>query len=233
MKIFKVLALYAATFALGANAAIIDNEGTLVGSFKDTNTGIVWMDFGINNQYTYNEVVSKLAEGEEYEGWRLPDYDEVYEMWFSIIDASNPDLDGVREDFYGPGSHLYYDANSDGSDDSIWDNAFDAMGYNAAGNGLVFFDYTFVYGLFASSDALYSVVFDDFSDLKIDGDTKNDGIAFNNGWDQAYLASESNNNISTLLVRVNDIPGPNAFALFVLAVTAFTAVRRRQLRVIH
>ena len=231
MRIFKVLALCAVTLAFGANAAIIENDDFLADSFKDTNTGLVWMDFGINNIYTYNEVVAKLEEGEEYEGWRLPDFNEVSEMWFSIINAGNPDIDRVREDFYGSGVPLYADANSDGGDDSVWDDAFDVMGFNVRGNGHANFDYTLVYGLFSGEDALYSVLFDDFSDLRVDGETREDSIAFNTGWNQSYLADDTSLNLSTLLVRVNEsteVPAPNSIAFFAVALSAFALTRRRR-----
>lgn len=233
MGIFRVLALCAVILAFESNAAIIDNEDALAGSFKDTNTNLVWMDFGINNHYTYDEVVDKLAEGGEYEGWRLPEFNEVYAMWFSIIDMSNLGIDRIREDFYGPGTDLYADANSDGGDDSVWDNAFDAMGYNGTGNGFAGFQYTHAWGLFAHADTLFSVVFDDFSDLEVDGDTREDAIAFNNGWDQSYLADDFNTNLSTLLVRVTEsatVPESNSTALFIMALTALIAFRRRQLK---
>ncbi|TAP40841.1 hypothetical protein [Alteromonas sp. KUL49] len=236
MHLLRLVAMCATTLAFGTNAAVIDNEDSLAGSFIDTNTNLVWMDFGINNNYTYYEVVSKLADGGEFEGWRLPDYDEVYDMWFGVINASNSDIDRVREDFYGPGTDLYLDANSDGADDSVWDNAFDVMGYNSLGTGFTGFDYTKAWGLFAGEDAMYSIVFDDFLDLEVDGETREDSIAFNNGWNQEYLADDINTNLSTLLVRVTEtvnVSEPNTIALFTVVLCAFVTVRRREESATH
>jgi len=36
-------------------------------SFIDETTGFEWMDFGVNNTYTYNEVSSLLNIGDEFE----------------------------------------------------------------------------------------------------------------------------------------------------------------------
>ena len=77
------LALVVTLMSLGnlVNAAIIDTDED---SFIDTQTGLEWMDFGINNHQSFNEVSSQLGAGGEYEDWRLPSIDEVYTMWHNV-----------------------------------------------------------------------------------------------------------------------------------------------------
>jgi hypothetical protein len=67
----------------------------LANSFKDTNTGLVWMDFGVNNGISYNEVKGYVENeatllGVDYSMWRLPTVEEVYSMWANLAN-----LDGV------------------------------------------------------------------------------------------------------------------------------------------
>ena len=46
-----------------ADVILIDTDND---SFIDMNTGLEWMDFGINNNHTYNFVASQLGEGGSY-----------------------------------------------------------------------------------------------------------------------------------------------------------------------
>lgn len=56
-----------------------DNKAAL-----ETSTGLVWMDFGVNNHYSYTQVVGLLST--EYAGWRLPTATEVNHLWVSLFD---------------------------------------------------------------------------------------------------------------------------------------------------
>jgi len=57
-----------------------DNKAAL-----ETATGLVWMDFGVNNHYSYTQVVGLLST--EYAGWRLPTANEVNHLWVSLFDG--------------------------------------------------------------------------------------------------------------------------------------------------
>ncbi len=59
-------------FEIGDNKAVLE-----------TSTGLVWMDFGVNDDYTYSEVVSLLST--EFAGWRLPSAFEVLHLWNNLF----------------------------------------------------------------------------------------------------------------------------------------------------
>jgi hypothetical protein len=76
------LLLSANTFAL----SIVQADAFTVGDNKaalETSTGLVWMDFGVNNNETYAEVTSKFSS--DYLGWRLPTEAEVKHLWHGLF----------------------------------------------------------------------------------------------------------------------------------------------------
>lgn len=70
------LGLLSVVFNLSANSAIIDSRAFAHDSFIDTNTGLVWMDYGINNGQSYNHVTTQLANGGDYFGRFTPYCDQ-------------------------------------------------------------------------------------------------------------------------------------------------------------
>ncbi len=65
--------------SLSVHAGLITDTNN--DSFIDENTGLEWMDFGINNNQSYNYVTSQLGQGGQYQGWELPSVEQVYTMW--------------------------------------------------------------------------------------------------------------------------------------------------------
>jgi hypothetical protein len=57
-----------------------DNKAAL-----ETNTGLIWMDFGVNSNESYAQVNSKLNT--DYLGWRLPTANEVIHLWSGLFGA--------------------------------------------------------------------------------------------------------------------------------------------------
>lgn len=102
MCLFKYVkaALFSVTlvFSYNVHAVMIDTTND---SFIDQDTGLEWMDFGINNNTSFNSVVSQLGTGGLYDTWRLPTALEVYEMWANAylglgVTTENPNA-------FGPG----------------------------------------------------------------------------------------------------------------------------------
>ncbi len=80
MKTKLLQGLLAATifsFTTVANAGLIN---TSENSFIDSETSIEWMDFGITNNLTYEDVLGKLSTGEQFQGWRLATEDEIVSL---------------------------------------------------------------------------------------------------------------------------------------------------------
>jgi hypothetical protein len=55
-----------------------DNKAAL-----EIDTGLIWMDFGVNTGSTYSEVVNSLST--DYVGWRLPTLEEVDNLWMGLF----------------------------------------------------------------------------------------------------------------------------------------------------
>ena len=107
-----------------ANAEYMVDTGN--DSFIDTSTGLEWMDFGINNNQSYNYVSSQLGLGGTYESWRLATADEVYAMWTTaFISDENQWMD---LNYFGDGQFYTYDYR--GIEGNLWDVNSDVMGYN-------------------------------------------------------------------------------------------------------
>jgi hypothetical protein len=81
MKTLKIMSLaIALTMSSASSAGIIDAADN---TFDDTTTGLQWMDFGVNNHHTYNEVSNLL--GTTYSGWQLASQEQVIELWENIF----------------------------------------------------------------------------------------------------------------------------------------------------
>jgi hypothetical protein len=64
--------LQADAFTEGDNKAAVEID-----------TGLIWMDFGVNTGSTYSEIVNSLST--DYVGWRLPTLEEVDHLWMGLF----------------------------------------------------------------------------------------------------------------------------------------------------
>lgn len=87
-KLARILGLSSLLLSATTQALpIVQADAFITGDNKaalETSTGLVWMDFGVNNHYSYTQVVGLLST--EYAGWRLPTYTEVNHLWVSLFD---------------------------------------------------------------------------------------------------------------------------------------------------
>lgn len=122
MKLKNILASIC-LLALSSTASAGLITDTTNDSFIDETTGLEWIDFGVNNNQSFNYVSSQLGIGGEYEGWRLPTQEEVYSMMLNAFT-------GFPVDYVDP---LYFFA-SDGKNEvgSAFTSIFEVMGYNQA-----------------------------------------------------------------------------------------------------
>lgn len=205
-----LLALAMLTF--NTQADIIDNEDQLQNSYKDTDTGLVWMDFGVNNLDSYNYVSSQLGVGGKYEGWRQPTIEEVYTMWSNVAALEEVDAAVELPHEYGPDQLYALDTNPPGTN-SIWSEKFKSMGHNWAWGDSIQL-HTGALGWFAGNDGLSYVRFDDSRHSR----NQTHSVLFIKD-DRRYSESSiRSQDTSTLLVRVtNEVPEPSALAIFLLA----------------
>ncbi len=93
-KVFVVFSLLL-THAVKASL-IIDTSNN---SFIDTKSGLEWMDFGINNHQTYNQIRSELNT--TYLGWNLAYESQVVELFDNAFDGLYKDaIPRVNYDYF-------------------------------------------------------------------------------------------------------------------------------------
>lgn len=108
--IFKFLFLFLVSVSGIAHSITIENCDAFGKNdnlaLRDTDTGLVWLDFGVNNGESINSVVGNLDD--VYSDWRLPTEAEVFSFWNRLASS---DLTGIF-DFWGanktPADHLPY-----------------------------------------------------------------------------------------------------------------------------
>jgi hypothetical protein len=103
----KLLLLLALTTSINAANAlpIVDYDAFSNDDKKavlEVDTGLIWMDFGINHKFTFSEVKDKLDT--EYAEWRLPTEEEVTNLWNNLFG----EIDGWSTSPKYP-SHHYLD----------------------------------------------------------------------------------------------------------------------------
>lgn len=141
------------TFAL----SIVQADAFTAGHNKaalETSTGLVWMDFGINNNETYAEVTSKLSS--DYLGWRLPTEAEVKHLWNGLFGH----IPGWQSDTGMGFGQTGLDAGFD-SIFSILGSSGDVTNapYNENGEVLETWTTRAAFGLFAYDSGNYGMIF--------------------------------------------------------------------------
>lgn len=200
-KFLKYALLSAAcTFGSFANAGLIVD--TADDSFIDATTGLEWMDFGINNHLSYNEVVAQMPT--TYSQWRLATESEVVDLWHN---AFFDDSDYTYEFLTGT-LQTFYMALPDATGMSAFDDEFSAMSTNKGEIAIGWVaDPTggLSYAFFTSDGDIRAGVSDTPSRL---------GPFLNN--DTRYR--------STLLVR-SAVPEPSTLAIFALGMIGLASRR--------
>ena len=230
-RLIPHILLSLAACAFNANAAIINADTAEYNAYQDTETGLFWLDFGENNNQSYNYVASQLGDGGEWAGWRLPTLQEVYTMWANVADLGNVVADYENADASGPGQLYAYDRNSDviNGDDSVWDPVFEVMGYNRRYTYAAY-ELDHALGWFEGTNGLSYVYFDDYRDSVTGAFTYYDQIGM---VDSNYDSNKgrSSSRWSSLLVRASvtspkDVPAPSTVSILILGLLGLVARRK-------
>jgi hypothetical protein len=208
-----VTAILFLALSFTANAGLINTTNA---SFIDQNTGLEWMDFGINNIDTYEFIASQLDTGDKYEGWRLATKDDVYTMY------SNTFLT-LAADYVSPLDSIGRSTVVDGKNKSvsILDNIFEVMGYNTLRQEGSPFEIRWATGLFKGTDGLslfktYDLV--GSFEKRFSGDSVN----FYDHANFDHHMENTNAVYSTMLVKnqhlekSTQVPEPSTLAIFTL-----------------
>jgi|GEM_PF-1125777 len=106
-----------------ASAGIIDTDRD---SFIDDTTSLEWLDINMTTNKTYDYVVSNLGQGQEYEGWRLPNFNEVVQLIIAgFYDKATRVGSNNLPDAYAKNSTIVNSITGK----SAFDDSFDAIGY--------------------------------------------------------------------------------------------------------
>ncbi|MBL4585113.1 MAG: hypothetical protein JKX83_10915 [Pseudomonadales bacterium] len=214
-----------------ANATIIDTTNR---SFIDQAEHLEWMDFGVNNRYTYNQVVSMTEVGGLYEQWSLATQSQVLTMWDHVFGGRGSDIDSQHAT--GNSYARYNDKGRRGK--SVHEPMLDIIGYNTSHSSLIYRS-TYSIGLFEDTRGRLSYAYArdvDYSRFsspyhwwrgdiaKVAGRTR----SFNK-----YRDSKSRR-FSTLLVRntapanrSEKIPEPFTLSLFAIGLIGLLAIHKK------
>jgi hypothetical protein len=162
-------------------------------ALRDIDTGLVWLDFGVNNGESINSVVNNLNG--LYAGWRLPTEAEVINLWEKLATS---DLTNIF-DFWGanktPTDHLPY---------LSWGYFIDDEGYLGAAyiKEVPASSPPFSAGTYYGNSKIVTGIEKKIIDIKYDGS------------DYYLFELDGAAEISTLLVRRSIVSESSIFSLF-------------------
>lgn len=226
----RFIPLSAYCFVNVANAGVVEvdiyNNGTNKG-FTVSGSSLVWMDFGINNNQSYETVQAQLLPGEVYEGWRVANATEVFSTFASIF--SVPGIDWASPDYFGAGEFYFQDGYGDPLG-SVWENIFPVLGWNAHIGFETGHERYISIGMFRGGyDMLSTFQIENMLHNALVSSPLNDSILAADG--EYHFANGVSITNSTLLVRdvavvppePESVPEPSTLAIFALAMMGLTA----------
>lgn len=193
MNILKIviLTIIISTCSL-AKAGIINGTDS---TFIDTATGLQWMDFGVNNIHTYNEVSNLLTT--TYDGWDLASQTQVLQMWSNLMTPLSSNIDIPQSEYF-----IRY---------SSFTNNYTALtaiiGENNSGIAL---------GWFEDDSGQLSYAYTNGSNLS---QVYGKNVNFD-----SYRTNRSFS-FSTMLVRSTNVPEPTTLAIFALGMIGLASRR--------
>ena len=178
-------------------------------TFIDNTSGLEWMDFGINDQYSYNEVKSLLTT--DYFGWELATQAQVLALYDNAFGTQYNTIRGTTH---------FREAYTVVSDPN-WLNIFNIMGYGFENNDGSL-------GWFEDDDMTLSYIRTTrYAATDAASPAQYVGV-YGKGLDLNSNASAKSLNYSTLLVRSaapppRGVPEPSSLAIFALGMIGISS----------
>jgi hypothetical protein len=196
--------------ATSASAGLITN--TTSDSFIDETTGLEWMDFGVNDTQTYQQVVGALPT--TYVGWEVASLDQVLELWKNAFGG----LDTTTLDIEGPYYARYVSTEFTGN--SML-NVFTKMGYSRD-------DMTGSLGMFEDSTGGMSyVAFNRIEDNDAASTWQFASVVGLNE-DYNHIRTDTREIWSTMLVKKANVPEPSTLTILALGLMSLASLRKRE-----
>lgn len=220
MNIIRLLAVFGVCLAYASAVLATPIVDTDRGSFIDAITGLEWMDLGVNNGLSYNEVVEQAQSGGSFEEWRIAETHEVYALWENLTVGLYSST-SVNHDYF---RQQVYDPTGQGTDSSF-EYIFDIIGFNE------YLPTTDTYASLAKFQGYNGLAFIEFVDRPYQDGYFRDYMDFTDApyWSSDYYYNERADRYSTFLVRETTVAEPATLGLLCLGLAGIgLAIRAKK-----
>jgi hypothetical protein len=203
---------------LSVSASLITDTNN--NSFIDNVQSLEWMDFGQNNQLTYNQVNSLINSPANAGNWRLATEEQAISLWTSLFANK-----GATANYFDIDNNYLMNFSDYSTSQLHWD-FYEIMGYNVI--------HTAVDGRgIGASRGLVANAFGGLTSFNFSNNTNGSSVvtAENHKSTDQFYKVHTSDWYSTLLVRdynaspITSVPEPASLAIFVLGIMAL--VRKR------